>query len=64
MKYFKATLFVILLIALVGLAVMGWVFTDYAESKFWQTAWIVIALAAIPAFIGTIIWFSKSQKKW
>lgn len=64
MKYFKATLFVILCLGLVFLAVMGWVFTDYAESKFWQTAWVVIAIAAIPAFIGSVIWFSKSQSKW
>lgn len=64
MKHLKATLFVILLVGLVFFSVMGWVFTDYAESKFWQTAWVVIALASIPAFIGSIVWFSKSRKKW
>lgn len=64
MKHLKATLFVVLLIALVFLSVMGWVFTDYAESKFWQTAWVVIALVSIPGFIGAIYWFNASRKKW
>jgi hypothetical protein len=38
---------------------IGW--TDYAETKFWQAAWIVLAILGGLGFIGGIYW--KSQQK-
>lgn len=60
----KSILFAIMLAALVTLAIMGWHWTDLAKTPFWWTAWVVGAIAAIPAFIFLVAWFSKSRKKW
>ena len=38
---------------------IGW--TDYADSKFWQVAWIILAVLGGASFIGGIYW--KSQQK-
>lgn len=63
-KYWKATLFVTLLIALLVIAVLGWHWTETATKPFWWTFWIVAALVALVAFIGLIKWFGSSKKKW
>lgn len=60
----KSVLFVLLLISLVILAVMGWHWTDLAKTKFWWTFWVVVAIAAVPAFILVIKWFDNSRNKW
>jgi len=63
-KTIKSVLFVLLVLGLVTLAVMGWHWTDLAKTPFWWTFWVVAAIAAIPAFILVIAWFSKSRNKW
>ncbi len=44
-------------------AVGGFVWTDYAKTKFWWTAWVVIAVVSILAFIGGIFYFTRSKSK-
>jgi hypothetical protein len=60
----KALLILAALFITATIAVMGWHWTETARTKFWWTFWIVAAVIAIPGFIGLIIWFNKSRKKW
>lgn len=59
----KSFLFVLLLASLVTLAIMGWHWTDLANTPFWWTFWVVVALAAIPAFVFIVYKFGKSRNK-
>jgi phosphoglycerol transferase MdoB-like AlkP superfamily enzyme len=59
----KSILFVLLLVSLMVLAIMGWHWTDLANTPFWWTFWVVAAIAAIPAFILTAYFFGKSKNK-
>lgn len=59
----KSILFFLLLASLVTLAVMGWHWTEVANSPFWWTFWVVAALAAIPAFIFLVYWYGKRKNK-
>lgn len=59
----KSILFVLLLLCLATLAVMGWHWTDLANTKFWWTFWVVAAIAAIPAFVLIVYFFGKSKNK-
>lgn len=59
----KSILFVLLLLSLVTLAVMGWHWTDLANTPFWWTFWVVAAIAAIPAFIFIAYLYGKSKNK-
>lgn len=60
----QSVLFASALIICVVFAVMGFVFADYAETKFWWTAWPLIGVLSILAFISLIIWATSSKKKF
>lgn len=57
----KDGLFVAGLVACLTLAIGGTGWSDYADSKFWQVAWNVLAGIGIAGFIGGVWW--KSQQK-
>lgn len=59
----KSFLFVLLLVSLVTLAIMGWHWTDLANTPFWWTFWVVAAIAAIPAFVLIAYLYGKSRNK-
>lgn len=59
----KSVLFVLLLVSLVTLAIMGWHWTDLANTPFWWTFWVVAAIAAIPAFVFIVYLYGKSRNK-
>lgn len=59
----KAILFVVMLVSLVVLAIMGWHWTDLANTPFWWTFWVVAAVAAIPAFVFLVYKFGKRKNK-
>ena len=59
-KYWKATLFVLFELACLALAIGGIGWTDYAETKFWQVAWIVLAILGV---LGFIFGMSRKNKK-
>lgn len=63
-KYWRATIFTIAIVACAFFAVMGWHYTDEANTPFWWNAWIVIALVALVSFVLLIVWFSRSKNKW
>jgi len=58
---YKDISFVVYLIGCLVLTIGGIGWTDYAESKFWQVAWVVLAILGIIGFVGGIYW--KSQQK-
>lgn len=64
MKHWKAILFIVLLIALVVVAVLGWHWEETADKKFWYTMWPYFATAAAIGFVGLIYWFGKTRNKW
>lgn len=61
----KKAILAILTVALVIVAVMGWVWTDYAETKFWWTFWEVAAIAAVVILVvgWAILWNSSGKKR-
>lgn len=59
----KSILFAVLLVSLVVLAIMGWHWTDIANTPFWWTFWVVAAVAAIPAFLFLVFWYSNKRNK-
>jgi hypothetical protein len=59
----KSILRFLLLASLLTLAIMGWHWTEVANSLFWWTFWVVAALAAIPTFIFLVHWYGKRKNK-
>lgn len=60
----KAVAFVSTLAILLVVAVMGIHWTDTAKTKFWWDFWPIASVVSIISFIGLIIWFSTTRKKW
>jgi len=56
--YWKDLLYVTYLLVCLTLCIGGIGWTDYAETKFWQVAWVVLAIAGGAGFIGGIYWKS------
>lgn len=59
----KQILVAVLFIALLILAVMGWHWTDLANTPFWWTAWVVIAIVSGVLFILLIRWVVDNWRK-
>jgi len=57
----KDIAFVAGLVACLVLTIGGIGWSDYADSKFWQIGWNVLAGVGVVGFIGGIYW--KSQQK-
>jgi hypothetical protein len=62
--YWHAILFVLALLACLVLCIGGIGWTDYANSKFWQVAWVVLAFIGGIGFAGLIYWLINSKKQW
>jgi NADH:ubiquinone oxidoreductase subunit 3 (subunit A) len=60
-KYWRAILFVLFEISMLVLAIGGIGWTDYAETKFWQVAWIVLAILGVIAFIAGMKWLDNQR---
>lgn len=63
-KYWRATLFVAVLILLLFIGVMAFHFEETANKPFWYNTWPYIGVVCIALFIGGIWWFTSSKKKW
>ena len=64
-EHWRAICFVVGLVGCLTLTIGGIGWTDYAESKFWQVAWNVLAGLGVVGFIGGIYWFSnKKNVSW
>ncbi len=57
----KSILIVLLLASVLALAIMGWHWTDIANTPFWWTFWVVAAIAAIPTFIFLVYYFGTKK---
>jgi hypothetical protein len=44
------------------IAVMGWHWTDTAETKFWQDTWVILAVACLVAWVGLWAYFWSKDK--
>jgi protein-S-isoprenylcysteine O-methyltransferase Ste14 len=55
---------VILALLIVFFAVMGWQFQDDAKSRFWQEAWVWIAVGCLIVWVGVwaILWSSDKRE--
>ena len=62
-KYWRAVLFVLFEVSCLVLAIGGIGWTDYAETKFWQVAWIVLAILGVFGFIFGMSWMNKQRNK-
>jgi hypothetical protein len=63
-KHWKALLFILFEFACLALAIGGIGWTDYAETKFWQVGWVILAILGVFGFIGGMWWMNnqKNQK--
>lgn len=59
----KEIAFGVLAVILVVVAVMGWHWTDVAETKFWWNFWVVAAIVSGIGFISIVIYLFNSQNK-
>ena len=57
----KDILFVSGLVACLVLAIGGFGWSEYANSKFWQVGWNVLGGLGVVGFVGGIYW--KSQQR-
>lgn len=63
--YWRAILFVLYLVVCLTLLIGGIGWTDYAETKFWQAAWIVLSILGFFGFVSGVWWLSKQKNlKW
>lgn len=62
-KYWKALLFVLFEVSCLVLAIGGIGWTDYAETKFWQVGWIILAILGVFGFIGGMWWMNKQKNQ-
>lgn len=63
-RHWRAVCFIVGLLGCLALVIGGIGWTDYAETPFWQVAWIVFAALGAIGFIGGIYWYFTSKKKW
>lgn len=64
MKYGKDILKVGGLIAIVFFAVMGYHFSDAADTRFWWNFWYILAIACLGFWIvGWVFFWNKTPKK-
>jgi VIT1/CCC1 family predicted Fe2+/Mn2+ transporter len=62
-KTLKSILFVAYLVAMLTLAIGGTGWSDYADSKFWQTAWNVLCGVGVAGFIGGVFWYVTGKQQ-
>jgi hypothetical protein len=62
-EHWRAVAFVTGLLGCLTLLIGGIGWTDYAESKFWQAAWVISAGLGLVGFIGGIYWLVNNWKK-
>jgi len=60
-RYWRAILFVLFEVSMLVLAIGGIGWTDYAETKFWQTAWIVLAVLGVIGFVAGMKWLDNQK---
>jgi len=63
MKHLKSILFTVWLFACAFFFIYSLIQVDYSEKKFWWGAWPAITVISFLAFVGSIVWFTKSNKK-
>lgn len=60
-RFWRAILFVLFEVSMLVLAIGGIGWTDYAETKFWQVGWIVLAILGVIGFVGGMKWLSDKK---
>lgn len=62
-KYPKDWLKVLAAVLIGFFAVMGWHFTDVANTPFWWKFWPVLAVICLVAWVGAWIYLSKKDRE-
>lgn len=60
-RFWRAILFVLFEVSMLVLAIGGIGWTDYAETKFWQIGWVVLAVLGVIGFVGGISWLNNKK---
>jgi NADH:ubiquinone oxidoreductase subunit 3 (subunit A) len=60
-RFWRAILFVLFEVSMLVLTIGGVGWTDYAETKFWQIGWVVLAVLGVIGFVGGIKWLSDKK---
>ena len=63
-KYWKDLIKGVLALLTITFAVLGWHFSDAANTSFWSHTWIVLAIISLVVWIvvWVILWTSKRNK--
>lgn len=61
-KYRKQVFLGLAVITIVVVAVMGWHWTDTAETKFWQDTWVILAVACLVFWVSAWAYFWNKDK--
>jgi hypothetical protein len=62
-KYRKDVLILLAVITTLIVGVMGWHWTDTAETPFWWNFWVIAAIAADLLWVGAWVYFWNKDKK-
>lgn len=62
-KYWKQLLIAVAAVLVVLISVMGWHWTDTAETKFWQKTWVVLAIVCALGWASAWFYFWTKYKK-
>ena len=57
-------MFTALLLTTLFFSIYPWIQVDYSEKRFWWTMWPIIGIASPFAFVGSILWATKTNKKF
>lgn len=62
-KYRKQVFLGLAVLTALVVAVMGWHWTDTAETKFWQNAWVILAVICLVLWVGAWAYFWNKDKR-